>query len=598
VPTHEPTEPTIKEKPAMPTMIIDDVEVEVGRKENVIQAARKAGVEIPHYCWHPDLSVVASCRMCLVEVGDRRPDGSVVMGPKLVPACQTPTKPDMVVRTQTTKVQQSQATTLEYLLLNHPLDCSICDQAGECYLQDYTYKFGKAHSRLQEPKIQRLDKYHIGDQIALFTDRCVMCTRCVRFTREIAGTAELQVIHRGSGEEIDVFPGHPCNNKLAGNVVDICPVGALCSKDFLYKKRVWWLKSQESVCTGCSTGCSIHVDQNEDKVYRLRPRENPSAQGSFMCDDGRFGFHYIHDPNRLQAPRLGRSSTNDPHPGEGASPFVDPWPAVLEGARRVFAQPNQRTLAVFSPFMTCEEAYLLASWMKSLPGPATLVLGPVPIDGVDDHYPKGPGGQSPPPRQAKFTIRAEKAPNRMGVSAILRHFQGEVLEWSAIEPDVHADRFDRAYIVGGGGPGYLDRLNTTAIDHLRTIVVQDILPSPWSERADILLASGSFAEREGSLVNHASLAQQIKPAVRPPGEARPDGRLLMMLAGRPGLYHAASLRDEMAEEIGFFAAWKGMSLEPHGILLEKRPLTATVVDVAKSTGPLGPAGSAKGASPQ
>ncbi len=152
--------------------------------------------------------------MCLVEVGERKEDGSVVMGPKLVPACQTPVKDNTVIKTNTAKVQQSQQMTLEFLLLNHPLDCSICDQAGECYLQDYTYKYGKAHSRLDEPKVQRMDKYHIGEQIALFTDRCVMCTRCVRFTREISGTAELQVVSRGSIEEIDVFPDKPCNNKL------------------------------------------------------------------------------------------------------------------------------------------------------------------------------------------------------------------------------------------------------------------------------------------------------------------------------------------------------------------------------------------------
>ena len=226
---------------ALGSVFIDDKEIDVDPKSNLIQAAREAGVEVPYYCWHHDLSVVASCRMCLVEVGEKKPDGSVAMLPKLVPACQTPAKPGTVVRTNTDKVKASREQTLEYLLLNHPLDCSICDQAGECYLQDYTYKFGRAHSRLNEPKVQRLDKYHIGDQIALFTDRCVMCTRCVRFTREISGTAELHVINRGSVEEIDVRPGHPCNNKLAGNVVDICPVGALCSKDFLYKKRVWWL---------------------------------------------------------------------------------------------------------------------------------------------------------------------------------------------------------------------------------------------------------------------------------------------------------------------------------------------------------------------
>ena len=297
----------------MSTVFINDIEVEVGPKENLVQAAERAGVEIPHYCWHHDLSVVASCRMCLVEVGEKKPDGTIAMIPKLVPACQTPAKPNTVVLTNSEKVKKAQAQTLEFLLLNHPLDCSICDQAGECYLQDYTYKYGKAHSRLNEPKVQRVDKYHIGEQIALFTDRCVMCTRCVRFTREISGTSELHVTNRGSVEEIDVFPGEPCNNKLAGNVVDLCPVGALCSKDFLYKKRVWWLKTQNSVCQGCSTGCSIHVDQEENRLYRIRPRENALAQGSFMCDEGRFGWKYVESEARLFGPRVGKLKAASQH---------------------------------------------------------------------------------------------------------------------------------------------------------------------------------------------------------------------------------------------------------------------------------------------
>jgi NADH-quinone oxidoreductase subunit G len=267
-----------------------DIAVDDHEKLNVIQAAKLAGVEIPHYCWHPALSVVASCRMCLVELGEKKPDGSVMMQPRLTPACQMPAKHGTVVVTNSKKVKDAQAATLEYLLLNHPLDCPTCDQAGECFLQDFSFRYGRAESRLQEPKELHPDKDHIGENITLFTDRCVMCTRCVRFTREYSGTSELQIVNRGTRSEIDIYPGQPCDNKLAGNVVDLCPVGALCSKDFLYKQRVWWLKSRESVCPNCSTGCSIHVDENNEHVYRLRPRENPQAQGHFMCDEGRFGF--------------------------------------------------------------------------------------------------------------------------------------------------------------------------------------------------------------------------------------------------------------------------------------------------------------------
>src|SRR5207248_10407878 len=174
--------------------------------------------------------------------------------------------------------------------------------AGECKLQDYSYKFGNAESRMIDPKNTPPNKPHISSKITLFTDRCILCSRCVRFTREVAGTAELTIINRGHHSEIDIFPGEPLENKLSGNVVDLCPVGALGSKDFLYKQRVWFLKEHDSVCAGCSTGCSIEVDSNKDVGYRLRPRENPQAQGWFMCDEGRWGFHYVNATDRLRRP--------------------------------------------------------------------------------------------------------------------------------------------------------------------------------------------------------------------------------------------------------------------------------------------------------
>jgi NADH-quinone oxidoreductase subunit G len=548
----------------VPKVIVNDVEIEADSKDNCILAARKAGVEIPHYCWHEELSVVASCRMCLVEVGEKKPDGTVVMGPKLVPGCQTPIKEGTVIRTDSQKVKTSQAQTLEFLLLNHPLDCSICDQAGECYLQDYTYKFGKAKSRLNEPKIQREDKYHIGEQIVLFTDRCVMCTRCVRFTREISGTAELQVVARGSHEEIDVFPGQPCNNKLAGNVVDLCPVGALCSKDFLYKKRVWWLKSADSVCTGCSTGCSIHVDQSEDKIYRLRPRVNPDAQGHFMCDEGRFGFKYVHSENRILSPRVkatqaqSASDSTSPTASAGVASslplndisFADPWKSVLSVARQKIKQavetPGSTLMVMFSPFMTVEEAYLLASYMKKVDPKARLVLGPVPKVGEDDCYPKGRDGSPPEPGKVKFTIRAEKCPNRMGVEAVLRHFQGEVMTLDRVPKLAKATA---VYAVGGYPQEWVTPEVLAAVGSPSLLIVQDIFESPLSQKADIVLAAGSFAERDGTYVNHAGLAQSTNAAIRSPGEARADGRILFDLAERKGLFNAMTIRKEIGTAI-------------------------------------------------
>jgi NADH-quinone oxidoreductase subunit G len=242
----------------MAVVIVNDKPVDIGAdKLNLIQAAQHGGVIIPSYCWHPALSVVASCRMCLVEVGDKKPDGSVAMQPKVVPGCQTPAKDGTVIITNSPKAVHAQQQTLESLLLNHPLDCPVCDKAGECLLQDYSYRFGRSSSRMMDAKNLPPNKDYIGKHITLFTDRCIMCSRCVRFTREVSGTAELHVVSRGHHSEIDIFPGQPIDNKLSGNVVDLCPVGALCSKDFLYKQRVWFLKDQKSVCPECSTGCKI-----------------------------------------------------------------------------------------------------------------------------------------------------------------------------------------------------------------------------------------------------------------------------------------------------------------------------------------------------
>lgn len=567
----------------MSTVFINDIEIEVGPKENLVQAAERAGVEIPHYCWHHDLSVVASCRMCLVEVGEKKPDGTIAMIPKLVPACQTPAKPNTVVLTNSEKVKKAQAQTLEFLLLNHPLDCSICDQAGECYLQDYTYKFGNAHSRLNEPKVQRVDKYHIGEQIALFTDRCVMCTRCVRFTREISGTSELQVTNRGSMEEIDIFPGEPCNNKLAGNVVDLCPVGALCSKDFLYKKRVWWLKTQNSVCQGCSTGCSIHVDQEDNQLYRLRPRENELAQGSFMCDEGRFGWKYVESESRLFGPRVGKlqvaSQHHVAHVGNGTHASgngtmvshaqvalnelatVDPWPKVLDETRQaiksVVDSGPDRFAVVLSPMMFCEEAFILAKYIKSVNKRVTLALGMVPLVGEDDVYPKGPKGEPPAAGKAKFTIRAEKCPNRLGVEAVLKHFQGEVIRFETITDRLNTNKLDGMYLVGGYPDAWLDESMLSKFDGLSTLIVQDFLNSPLTDRATIVLASATFAERQGTVVNHAGLAQEVQQSIRGATDVRQDGRLLFELSQRQGMYNAASIRTEMAKEIPAFSAFAG-----------------------------------------
>jgi len=546
----------------MATVTVNGKEVEIGASErlNCIQAASKVGVEIPAYCWHPALSVVASCRMCLVEVGDKKPDGTVAMQPKLVPGCQTPAKDGTVIISDSQKVKDARKATLEYLLLNHPLDCPTCDQAGECYLQDYSFNYGRGYSRLNEPKNIKPDKTYIGDQITLFTDRCIMCTRCVRFTREVSGSAELQVVSRGSHEEIDIFPGHPVNNPLAGNVVDLCPVGALCSKDFLYQQRVWWLKSQSSVCPGCSTGCSITVDQNEERVYRLHPRTNEKAQGHFMCDEGRFGWKYTHSDQRLTSPEARAN-------GHVTSSDFDSVLGSVRTALKKAAQGKGKVAAVLSPWMTVEEAYLLAGFLKSLSGEVTLAMGPVRIEGKDDQFPKDVKGNVVEP--VKFTIRAEKAPNRAGVEAVLSHFAGDVMPFEELLRLSSTGKFSAVYLVGGDPEGWISEIQAEAFSKIETVIVQDILSSPVLKHATHVLPSGTFVEREGVFVNHKGLAQMIRRSVRGPDGTRPDGRLLWELAERSGLIQTDTLRSEIASTIPALAVISNAELKVNGVLLDE-----------------------------
>jgi NADH-quinone oxidoreductase subunit G len=547
----------------MATVYVNDKPVDIGDEQlNLIQAAMKGGSFIPHYCWHPALTVVASCRMCLVEVGEKKPDGSVVMQPKVVPGCQTPAKDGTVIVTNSPRAKDAQQQTLEDLLLNHPLDCPVCDKAGECMLQDFSYGYGRSTSRMIDDKNTPPNKPNIGPNVSLFTDRCIMCSRCVRFTREISGTAELQITNRGTHAEIDVFPGEPLDNKLASNVVDLCPVGALCSNDFLYKHRVWNLKTKHTVCADCSTGCSIHLDSNKGIVYRLRPRENPRAQGYFMCDEGRLGYHYVNAATRFLRPQRrteGRLSS---------APWIEVAAAIRKGFREAAAKEGGSVVGVVSPFMTCEEAYLFAKWLRGLSPFARLALGPVPVVGEDDTYPKDRRGR--PIQPVKFTIHAEKCPNRKGVEAVLRHFQKEVVGFDQVVGA--ANNVKALYLAAGYPPrpaGWITPAQAEAIKSVPLVVCQDFFESPASAVAHYVVPAAAWSEKDGTFVNHAGLAQAVQRAVAPAGEVRTDGQVFLDLLERRGLAHAPSLRREMAAEIAYFRPLAGGDLGEYGIQLDQ-----------------------------
>jgi NADH-quinone oxidoreductase subunit G len=546
----------------MPVVIVDGKEIEIGTQErlNGIQVARRAGAEIPHYCWHPGLSVVASCRMCLVEAGQKdAATGKIAMQPRLVPACQTPAKEGTVFVTNSKKVLDARAMVEEDLLLRHPVDCPICDKAGECSLQDYHFEHGRDARRADiKPFTSR--RRELGDTVTLFVDRCVMCTRCVRFTHEISGTHELMVINRGAHEEIDVFRNDagelqfPLDNKLSGNVCDLCPVGALGDKDFLYKQRVWFMKSHDNVCAGCSTGCSIKVEENQDHVYRLKPRENPHINEWWMCDEGRYGWKHVHDANRLIDLRHKSPASNN---GDYHNLEWHLLPAELDKSLKSAGKLG----VVLSPHLTVEEAYLLAKYVRSIDPSAIVAMGPIPVEGTDEKFKNG------------FIIHAEKCPNRRGVEAVAGYFAGKIIGWDEFLNE-HAGSLGGAWISGGYKHDWNNAATAEKFDGLKTLVVQDCFASPLWEAATFQIPGGTFAEREGSYVNYQDRLQSFRWAVRAPAGVKVEGQLFWQLTGRSGLYQAKQVIGDLAREILFFApAMSGVG--ELGVDLKANQLAAT-----------------------
>jgi NADH-quinone oxidoreductase subunit G len=448
----------------------------------------------------------------------------------------------------------------EDLLIDHPIDCPICDKAGECLLQDYHFTHGQKQRRADvKPFTSR--RREMGDTVTLFVDRCVMCTRCVRFTREITGSSELLVINRGSHEEIDVFPGYPLDNKLSGNVVDLCPVGALGDKDFLYRQRVWFMKKHPGVCTLCSTGCSIYTEENQDAVQRLKPRENPHVNQWWMCDEGRYGWHFVHSQERVIEPRRWvHDPRGDAHAAVDWRTLVADLPGALAKAGKL--------AAVLSPHLTVEEAYLLAKYIRSLDPQAVLALGPVPVVGEDEKYPKG------------FTIHAEKCPNRRGVEAVIQHFSGTVLQWDDFLNRVDTGEFGGVWITAGYPHEWIDDDDAKRFAGVKQLVVQDIFASPLWDRAHWQVPAATFPERDGSYVNYQERLQYAPRAIRPPSGVWVDSYLYWRLLEMPGLFNARKALSEVAATIPYFSL-AGNEIPELGIDLKLNKIADGKLDPAQ-----------------
>jgi NADH-quinone oxidoreductase subunit G len=557
----------------MAIIIINGTEYPIpdGEKLNAIQIAKRVGVEIPYYCWHPALSVVANCRMCEIEVGSKdAKTGEIKMMPKLVPGCQTPAKDLTVLVTQSAKVKEHQRMIMELLLLNHPLDCPVCDQAGECGLQDYSYHRGQASHRFVEERLVNPRK-DVSQLIQLNSDRCIMCTRCVRFTREISQTGELEVTGRGNHAEIDVFPGMTLDgNPLAGNVVDICPVGALLDKDFLHKQRVWFLSKHDSICTHCSTGCNITAEENKGRLWRVKPRSNPQVNDYWICDDGRYGYKAANDPSLLAAMYVRKNDDLMSVPVDEALSAAD------RGLKEVVVRGGV-VAGVLSPYLTVEEAYLMASYIKHLSPSSVLALGPVPKIGEDVTFrpeqTKGRTGDTSFVVPRPFTIHAEKCPNKKGVEAILDHFQGTVVTFDELMRRAAGGEFQGLYI---GADAITPWIDEPASRELRSrvsfLVLEDTTVTPLAHLADVVLAGATFAEKAGSYVNASGRLQYSAAALPPREGSLPDLDLIAILLNRPrGPVRSGEILAELAETVPMFAVARGGGVPAMGALLGSPP---------------------------
>lgn len=517
----------------------------------MIQACNLAKVEVPHYCYHPKLPVAGNCRMCLVEYGlpamgpDRKPmtnpDGTPKINkmPRPAIACATPVSPGMEIYTSTAGVKQMRQGVLEFLLINHPLDCPICDQAGECKLQEYSIEYGQSKSRFVEAKVHKPKAVDLGPRIMLDDERCILCTRCIRFTRDIACDDKLGIINRGSYNTIAAYPGTRFDNNYTLNTVDLCPVGALTSKDFRFQMRVWFLKETKSVCTSCGTGCNIVIGSREEKVYRYEPRENDAVNACWMCDAGRLNYKWIGRDDRLG--EVWKRSTD-------GRTEKSTWRAVQnEIAEKLRKAPAGSVGIVASARQTNEELHLLSKLAQK----ACAITDSVPRIGEGD----------------RLLVNADRNPNSSGarLTGIAANPMGANLP--KIAEGIRSGAIKTLIVFGEDVTKH--GIGTDLLAKLETLIVSDVLPNETTKLAHYLLPACAPAEKRGTFTNVKGRVQKFLKAVEAPGDARPEWEflheLIINITGQNGVVSVEGLFNQMAKEIPAFAGLEWAALGDTGV---------------------------------
>ncbi|XXF75756.1 2Fe-2S iron-sulfur cluster-binding protein [Myxococcaceae bacterium GXIMD 01537] len=534
-PAPKPAGPPPPKNPGFVTCTIDGTEVVCKPGTNMIEAAKQAGSDIPYYCYHPRLSIAANCRICLVEASN---------APKLVPACQTPLAEGIVIKTTTPKVKEQQRSVMEFLLLNHPVDCSICDQAGECKLQDYYMKYDYRPSRLEGGKALKNKRKVLGPQVVIDQERCIICTRCVRFMNEIPKEPQLGVFGRGSHERIDVFPGNELSSNYSLNTVDICPVGALLSRDFRFKARAWFLSATPSVCTGCSRGCSIYADWMSQDTYRFRPRENEAINKSWMCDQGRLSYKAL-NKGRVLTPRVGRAGGS----ADVAQPELSAREAAQAAAKVLKPLEGSKELAVLaSPVSSNEDLLAGLTFAKGTLRVTTVYVGGRP-QGAADH----------------FLMTADKNPNRKGLEAIARALGLTLKPFEELAQAINAGKVKALYAVGAEVP-VSDESFAEAAGKLEVFVAQAMNESPVTAQATVLLPTSAHVEDEGTFVQQDGIIQRFRKAYPPKGTVQPGWKwaaeLTRELGGTAAWTSARDVFRELAPQVAEFAEFNWDKMSP------------------------------------
>lgn len=527
----------------MATVTINGIECEFTPGDLVIEVADRNGIDIPRYCYHPGLSRPAQCRICLAtfKAPNPRNDNKLepMMGGKLLPTCVTECSDGMVVEMESETAIANQKAVMEFLLINHPLDCPVCDQAGECTLQDFSYKYGRGHSRFTDTKVVS-PKKNLGDHIYMYSDRCIMCTRCVRFTEEVSATNELMIDSRGDKSTIDIFPGEPINNPLASNVVDLCPVGSLLDKDFLFAQRVWFLKRTAGIDPLTSSGDNIWVEHNQGRVYRIKPRTNNDINTWWITDEVRYGWKFVHSDNRLKAPMRREHGV-----------MVDAtWTRAYRQAIETIEQAKatvKGTALVVSPTLTTEEAYTLVRAAQAIDDSVKLFLGPVPTDGQDVEFPNPQAGKP-------FVQRAEKVPNVNGVKRVLEAMAasgsgGGFKEFGAFVRQ--AGEFGAVVLTANFPSTWVTDDLVDALASTKLILI-DTTTSVLCAKADVVLPSSTFAEKGGSFENCDGIMQHFDQAIPNQHDSKSEGQigldLLELASGGTLKEHAPGFGAQIVDE--------------------------------------------------